>query len=95
MRKTGRLDLEPIEMLVRDSMHHAGAAMVQRLLSMPVSHDRKVPCVCGQEAQYHESRGKRLLTMLGPVVFDRAYYLCAGCHQGQSPRLHPPGAEPR
>jgi hypothetical protein len=27
-----------------------------------------------------------LLTMLGPVVLDRAYYLCAGCHQGQSPR---------
>ena len=73
-------------MLVRDSMHHAGAAMVQRLLSMPVSHDRKVPCACGQEAQYHESRRKQLLTMLGPVVFDRAYYLCAGCHQGQSPR---------
>jgi hypothetical protein len=24
--------------------------------------------------------------MLGPVALDRAYYLCAGCHQGQSPR---------
>jgi len=24
--------------------------------------------------------------MLGPVVFERAYYLCARCHQGQSPR---------
>jgi len=42
--------------------------------------------VLGQEAHYHESRRKQLLTMLGPVVFDRAYYLCAGCHQGQSPR---------
>ena len=42
--------------------------------------------VLGQEAHYHESRRKQLLTMLGPVVFDRAYYRCAGCHQGQSPR---------
>jgi len=73
-------------MLVRDSMHHAGAATVQRLLCMPESHDHRVPCACGQQAQYHETRRKQLLTMLGPVVFDRAYYLCPSCHQGQSPR---------
>lgn len=73
-------------MLVRDSMHHAGAAMLRRLLAMPVSHDRKVPCACGQEAHDRESRRKQLLTMLGPVVFDRPYYLCAGCHHGQSTR---------
>jgi hypothetical protein len=78
--------LESIEMLVRDSMHRAGAATVQRLLCMPVPHDREVPCGCGREARYHESRHKQLLTMLGPVAFDRAYYVCAGCHQGQSPR---------
>lgn len=73
-------------MLVRDSMHHAGAATVQRLLCMPESHDHRVPCACGQQAQYHETRRKQLLTVLGPVVFDRAYYLCPSCHQGQSPR---------
>jgi hypothetical protein len=84
--KTGRIELEAIDLLVRDSMHRADAATVQRLRSAPVSHDRKVPCACGQETHYHESRRKQLLTMLGPVVFDRAYYLCAGCHQGQSPR---------
>jgi len=84
--KTGRIELEAIEMLVRDSMHRAGAATLQRLLSMPVSHQGKVPCACGQQAHYHESRQKQLLTMLGPVALDRAYYLCTGCHQGQSPR---------
>jgi len=73
-------------MLVRDSMHRAGAVTLQRLLSVPVSHDRKIPCACGHQAHYHESRRKQLLTMLGPVVFERAYYLCASCHQGQSPR---------
>lgn len=80
------MELEAIEMLVRDSMHRAGAAAVQRLLAMPVLQDRQVPCACGQQARYHESRPKQLLTMLGPVTFARAYYLCAGCHQGQSPR---------
>lgn len=75
-----------MEILVRDSMHRAGAVAVERLLSMPVSHDRNLPCACGQQAHYHESRRKQLLTMLGPVIFERAYYLCASCHQGQSPR---------
>jgi hypothetical protein len=84
--KRGTIDLEAVEMLVRDSMHHAGALTVQRLLCMPEAHDRRVPCACGQQAQYHQTRRKQLLTMLGPVVFDRAYYLCADCHQGQSPR---------
>lgn len=84
--KTGTIDLEAVEMLVRDSMHHAGAVTVQRLLGMPEPPDRLVSCACGQQAQYHETRRKQLLTMLGPVVFDRAYYRCADCHQGQSPR---------
>jgi len=73
-------------MLVRDSMHRAGAATLQQLLNVPLPHARKVPCACNREAPYRESRRKQLLTILGPVVFERAYYLCASCHQGQSPR---------
>lgn len=84
--KTGTIDLEAVEMLVRDSMHHAGAGTVQRLLGLPESHHPRIPCGCGQQAQFHETRRKQILTMLGPVVFDRAYYLCPSCHQGQSPR---------
>ena len=84
--KTGTMDLEAVETLVRDSMHHAGAMAMQRLLCMPAPHDRQVPCGCGQQARYHETRPKQILTMLGPVVYDRAYYLCLSCHQGHSPR---------
>jgi hypothetical protein len=84
--KTGTIDLEAVELLVRNSMHQAGALTVQHLLSLSESHDHRVPCTCGQQAQFHETRRKKLLTMLGPVVFDRAYYLCPSCHQGQSPR---------
>ena len=73
-------------MLVRDSMHHAGALAVHRLLAMPEPHAPRVACACGQQAQYHESRLKQLKTVLGPVAYKRAYYLCANCHQGQSPR---------
>ena len=41
--KTGTMDLEAVETLVRDSMHHAGAMAMQRLLCMPALHDRQVP----------------------------------------------------
>jgi hypothetical protein len=67
-------------------MHHAGAMAVQRLLCMAEPHHHSVACSCGQQARYHETRRKQLKTVLGPVAFDRAYYLCPNCHQGQSPR---------
>jgi hypothetical protein len=53
---------------------------------MPGSQVSQVSCSCGQQARYHETRPKQILTMLGPVVYDRAYYLCPNCHKGQSPR---------
>ena len=73
-------------MLVRESMHRAGAMTVQRLLCKPGSPVSHVPCSCGELARYHETRRKQILTMLGHVVYQRAYYLCPNCHQGQSPR---------
>jgi len=85
-RKTGQIDLEAVEGLVRNSMHRAGASALQQLLRMPVFHPGAVPCACGREARFHENRPKRVLTMLGPVAFERAYYLCPDCHHGQSPR---------
>jgi len=84
--KTGTMDLEAVETPVRDSMHHAGAMAMQRLLGMPAPHDRQASCGCGQQDRYHETRPKQILTMLAPVVYDRAYYLCPSCHQGHSPR---------
>jgi hypothetical protein len=85
-RKTGQVDLEAIEALVRDSMHRAGAAILGRLLSMPAASPTPVPCDCGHTLKHHENRPKRLLTMLGEVHFQRPYYLCMNCHAGQSPR---------
>lgn len=85
-RKTGALDLEAVEMAVRGAMHHAGGAAVGRLLSLDSAAAPRVPCACGAQAPLHSIRPRRLLTAVGPVEFERAYYLCAQCHQGQSPR---------
>jgi hypothetical protein len=80
------VDLEAVEMLVRGSMHRAGAEILGRLLSPDSGEPCQTPCACGHAAHYHDSRPKQLLTALGPVRFQRGYYLCPHCHQGQSPR---------
>lgn len=73
-------------MLVRGSMHRAGAEILGRLLSQGSGESSLTPCACGHAAHYHDTRPKQLLTALGPVRFQRSYYVCPHCHQGQSPR---------
>jgi hypothetical protein len=86
-RKTGRLDLEAIEMAVRSAMHQAGAAVLTQLLRFepPPAQQRRVACACGQQAHYHQLRTKPILTALGWSEVTRPYYLCSHCHAGRFP----------
>jgi hypothetical protein len=86
-RKTGRLDLEAIEMAVRSAMHQAGATALTKLLqwAAPAEDQRSVPCSCGHLAGYRELRSKPVLTAVGKVEVSRPYYLCSRCHAGQFP----------
>lgn len=85
--KTGRLDLEAIEMLVRSAMHRAGAAALTELLRLaaPPADQRTLPCGCGHPSHYRELRSKPLLTAVGKVEVSRPYYLCPRCHAGHFP----------
>jgi hypothetical protein len=86
-RKTGRWDLEAMEMAVRSAMHQAGAAALTNLLQFPApaTDQRSVPCACGHQAHYLELRSKPVLTAVGKAVVSRPYYLCPHCHNGQFP----------
>jgi hypothetical protein len=86
-RKTGRLDLEAIEMVVRSALHQAGAAALTELLHFPApaADQRTLPCPCGQQACYRELRSRPVLTAVGRVKVSRPYYLCSHCHAGQFP----------
>jgi hypothetical protein len=86
-RKTGRLDLEAVEMAVRSAMHRAGAAALTELLHFPTpdADHHTVACACGQQARYRELRVRPVLTAVGRVEVSRPYYLCAHCHVGQFP----------
>ena len=85
-RKSGKLDLEAVEFATREAMHCAGAAVLGKLLSGSEAAEREVACACGGPARLHDTRSKQLMTVLGQVRYERAYYLCPQCRQGQSPR---------
>jgi hypothetical protein len=85
VRKTGHLDLEAVEMLVRSALHRAGARALTELLQFPVPDQRTIPCACGHQARYRQLRTKPVLTAVGTVNVSRPYYLCPHCHCGQFP----------
>jgi hypothetical protein len=73
-------------MALRAAMHRAGAAALTELLRTTAPVEMVVSCRCGHPARYHQMRPKQLLTVLGRLEIERAYYMCPHCHQGQSPR---------
>ncbi|PYV04530.1 MAG: hypothetical protein DMG26_07215 [Acidobacteria bacterium] len=86
-RKTGRLDLDAVEMAMRSALHRAGAAALSELLQFPVpaADQRSLPCPCAEKAHYRELRSKPILTALGKVEVSRPYFVCPRCHAGQFP----------
>src|ERR1039457_6532279 len=61
-------------------------AVLGHLLDEQEPFPTALPCGCGHNAPLHAIRPRQLLTAVGPVTFDRAYYYCPRCHQGQVPR---------
>jgi hypothetical protein len=85
VHKTGHLDLEAVEMLVRSAMHAAGARALTELLRFPEPEQRTLWCACGHQARYREMRTRRIHTAIGQAEVSRPYYLCPHCHAGQFP----------
>jgi hypothetical protein len=81
------MDLEAVEMALRATLHLAGAAALGQLLRYgpPAVDQRRIPCDCGQQAQFVELRTKQVLAVLGSTQIERPYYLCPTCHRGQFP----------
>lgn len=77
--------MEAVETLVREGMHRAGAMVLSRLLSHGPPEQRTIPCGCGQTAHYKELRFKPIVTVVGPVRFERPYYVCGQCSHAPNP----------
>jgi hypothetical protein len=79
------MDLEATEMGARAGLHRAGSSLLAELLNQP-DGPATSPCSCGQQAPYYDRRERQLLTALGEVKFERAYYVCPHCGEGHCPR---------
>jgi hypothetical protein len=72
-------------MLVRQSMHRAGAAALSHLLSEGPPESPTIPCSCGHSARYQELRPKPILCVVGSAEYQRPYYVCSQCHHAPNP----------
>lgn len=70
-------------MALRSALHQAGAAGLSELLQQEAPAEPHLPCPCGGQARFKDMRHKPVLTVLGPVEMQRAYYWCSRCRQGQ------------
>jgi Uncharacterised protein family (UPF0236) len=79
--------LAEVEHQVVRLLKDVGASLVAGLcaLATPAQPSATVPCACGHAAAYQRQRTAQVTTLLGPITFARAYYLCAACGHGQHP----------
>jgi hypothetical protein len=89
------LDLEALEMAVRQRVLSLAGSFLQRWLNRDTC-DYAGPhraCACGGEARYAGRRAKRFRSVLGELELERAYYHCPRCGQGFCPRDRQLGLE--
>lgn len=81
-------DLEAWEMGLRDRMHRVGAVVLEQLLNAEGGgyQGSRQACAEGHETVFVEQRSKQVLTVLGSVTVERAYYHCSSCQAGMIPR---------
>jgi len=90
------VDLTDMELKLREGLHRIGQKCLAQALSKREGRyvAEAVDCGCGQKANYVRRRRAKSITVFGDVWYERAYYLCANCHAGQSPLDKQLGIEP-
>jgi len=86
--KVGHLDLESLEIHIRSAMHEVGSTLLEKLLNSDGGdyRGRTLPCEEGHVFEFKEYRDKEILTVLGTVTVQRAYYYDEKCDQGYCPK---------
>jgi hypothetical protein len=82
------LDLEALELAVRQHVLQLAGAAVEQRLNADTSDERgsRTCCGCGQPARFAGRRTKQVQSVLGPLRLERAYYHCVTCGHGCCPR---------
>jgi transposase len=82
------LDLEALELAVRQRVLQLAGAAVEQRLNADTSDERgsRTCRSCGQQARLVGRRNKQVQSVLGPLQLERAYYHCSCCGHGFCPR---------
>lgn len=86
-------------MLVEDGMREAlrlvgNRALGKYLSRQEVEPPEEVGCACGEEASRLAKREAKAISVFGKINYQRQYYLCRTCGQGQCPLDQRLGLEP-
>lgn len=83
-----RVDLEATEWSLRRAMHQVGGVVLEKVVNADGGDycGVQLDCGVGHEARFIDYRQKQLLTVLGEVAVQRAYYYCAWCQGGVVPK---------
>jgi len=86
--RVGHLDLESLEIHIRAAMHGVGSTILEKLLNSDGGdyRGRTLPCEQGHVFEFKGYREKEILTVLGSVTIQRAYYYDEMCSQGYCPK---------
>jgi hypothetical protein len=86
-RLVGKPEVNEMERMMREVVKEAANAGMRQVIEQgEVScRSRAVSCSCGQQAQFVSKRSAVIWTVFGKVAYQRRYYLCPNCHQGQAP----------
>jgi hypothetical protein len=81
-------DLEALEMAIREAVHQIGCRLLEKVLNGDQGgySGPRLACGPGQEARFLGYRDKEVVTVVGPVKVERAYYYCAESQQGSIPK---------
>jgi hypothetical protein len=82
------LDFEALEVALRQRTLRLAAHAIEQRLNADLSDEAgaHLRCPCGKEARYVARRTKNVVSVLGPLRLERAYYHCSSCRQGFCPR---------
>ena len=79
--------INEMEQMMRELVKAAAGLGLQQALEQGEERyaPKEIECGCGAKAKFVSKREAVLWTVFGKVGYQRRYYLCAACHQGQSP----------
>lgn len=79
--------LRDLEQATRAAMKQVGQQFLVLLIEgcRPVEPAKTVPCRCGGTAAFVRQREGTVITFMGQIKVERAYYLCEGCGHGTYP----------